>query len=72
MYELYTLGQAWVKLFAKAVEPAINNPMVDWYMDQWTEVLLKSWFWPGQMATVESQINEFFAPFVAGNICHPK
>ena len=65
------LGQAWAKLLAKGTEPALNNPFVNWYMDQYTEAMLHCWFWPGQLVIIEDQMKEFMKIFSAGNICCP-
>ena len=71
MYELYTLGQSWAKILSKTAEPAFNNPIVNWYMDQYTEAILKLWFWPGQMVVFENQLNEFVDLVKQSNICYP-
>ncbi len=72
MYELYMLGQAWAKFCSKGIEPAFNNPIFDWYMNQMTESMLSLWFWPGQMVILEDQTKEFMKIFGAGNICCPR
>lgn len=36
----------WIQLF----EPFANNPIVDWYMDQWVSIWLKMYYWPAFMA----------------------
>lgn len=72
MHEFYNLGQTWARLWVKGVEPAFNNPIADWYMDQCTEAMLKCWFWPGQLVAIEDQYNEFMKLFPLGNICQPR
>lgn len=72
MYEIYQLGQAWARLWVKAAEPAFNNPIADWYMDQYTETMLRCWFWPGALVALEDQYKQMLEIFTAGNICRPQ
>ena len=63
MYEFYKLGQEWQKLYFKQLEPVLNNPVADWYMDLWIEAGLRVWFWPGALITVQDQMEEFAKTF---------
>lgn len=63
MYELYQMNQAWMQLCSKQLEPMLNNPIMDWYMDLYTEAALRMWFWPGTLVMLEDQIKEFTETF---------
>lgn len=48
-----------------------NNPIAEWWMDQWIDSLLKIYYWPMFLAGSEDKINEFWRQFAQGNICRP-
>ena len=35
-----------IKMWAQMYEPYFNNPVTDWYMDQYTSAWLKMYYWP--------------------------
>jgi len=72
MYEFYNLGQTWARLWVKGFEPVFNNPMMDWYMDQYTQAMLNCWFWHGPVVAMEEQFNDFAKLLPLGNICKPR
>lgn len=72
MYDFYILGQTYTKLLAKMAEPAFNNPLADWYMNQCMDAMLRCWFWHGPFIALQDQWEEFGKIFTAGNICRPQ
>lgn len=69
MWEIYKLYQQGIQQFNQQfVEPYLENPMAQWWMDQSMDIALKLYYWPFFAATWEDRAKEYFQTY---SICKP-
>ena len=73
-YELWRLAQAYNQVAMRPWEPFFNNPIADWMVDRQVDMALRLWFWPGYVAEIQDQFEQFqrFWSPTAGNLCKPR